>query len=337
MTRAKLIAVLLLGGAGALAALVTVVVVLRDGNFRSAAASHPTRTVAIPTISPTPFPLTWTDGLDHPTGAAILISCFDNNGDGRINGGDSPSLQGIEITLVPDHGCVDPARHRDFYAGAPLSAGATSCAGAGAPLLLVGIASAGSDLLDTTGGESLGLLAMLNRMQARATEARINTEVVIAVAAVLGAENPQTEMESWLEHYIRARLEAVPCMHAVLIGHSHGGVAVTSVTAALDDEYGSRMFGVAVDRTTALYDRPAVEYPSGTTILNVYQTNEGWHGSSVDLPNVINENESTERAPVALSDGGGGLALVSHKTLDDSPGVQRRIEDAVMGWLARQH
>jgi hypothetical protein len=36
---------------------------------------------------------------------------------------------------------------------------------------------------------------------------------------------------------------------------------------------------------------------------------------------------------VAPSDGGGGLALVSHKTLDDAPRVQQQIEDAVMAWL----
>lgn len=336
MTRAVVVIALLLAG-GAAAIALSLAFSRGGGNSGSATALQPTLEAISLSPSPTPFPLTWADGLDHATGAAILISCFDSNGDGRIDGDDGESLSGIDITLVPDLACVHPARHRDFYAGMQLRAAAESCNGARPPLLIVGIASAGSDLLDTTGGESLGLLPIVNQLQERAAEARIGTELVIAVAAVFGAENPQTEMELWLEHYIRQRLETLPCMRVALIGHSHGGVAVTSVTAALDDGYSSRMFGVAIDRTTALYDRPAAEYPSSTTILNVYQTNEGWHGGSVDLPNVINEDESTERAPVALSDGGGGLALVSHKTLDDSPGVQRRIEDAVMGWLLQQH
>jgi hypothetical protein len=70
-------------------------------------------------------------------------------------------------------------------------------------------------------------------------------------------------------------------------------------------------------------------------LLNEFQTNEGWHGNVYGQANIINADESGERAPVAPSDGGGGLALVSHKTLDDSVAVQGRIEDAVMAWLTR--
>jgi len=124
-------------------------------------------------------------------------------------------------------------------------------------------------------------------------------------------------------------------MRAVLFGHSHGAVNVTSITAALDDAYGDRLFGVLIDRTVALYDRNATEYPSRTELLNIFQLNEGWHGNHIDLPNVVNYDASLERAPIALSDGGGAPALISHKTLDDSPSIQRRIEDAIMAWLAQ--
>ncbi|MDP9237820.1 MAG: hypothetical protein M3P30_10595 [Chloroflexota bacterium] len=286
-----------------------------------------------PAASPSPFPLTWIEGLDHPTGSAILISCFDSNRDGRIDAGDGASLDGLDIPLLAGKACDDPARHRDFYAGEPLTPAA--CEGGGRPLLIVAIASGGSDLLDATAGESTGILRIVNELQTRAADAAAASEVVLSTAAVFGAEEAQTHMEHWLAHYVGQRLEAVPCLRAVFLGHSHGGVTVTSVTASLDGAYGERMLGVAIDRTTALYDRPAAEYPSVTTILNVYQTNEGWHGEPVIQSNVINDDESAEQAPVALSDGGGGLAAVGHKTLDDSPGVQRRIEDAVMGWLRR--
>jgi hypothetical protein len=68
-------------------------------------------------------------------------------------------------------------------------------------------------------------------------------------------------------------------------------------------------------------------------LLNVYQTNEGWHGEALNRANIYDVDQSYERAAKALSDGGGGIAPVSHKTLDDSPGVQRIISDAVMTWL----
>jgi hypothetical protein len=126
----------------------------------------------------------------------------------------------------------------------------------------------------------------------------------------------------------------MPCLRAVLLGHSHGGVTVTSVGAAIEERYPGRLFGVLIDRTIALYDRPADEMPASMPLLNLYQLNEGWHGVALDLPNVTNVDESGERAPVAPSDGGGGPALVSHKTLDDAPDVQRRVVHAVMAWLA---
>jgi hypothetical protein len=70
-------------------------------------------------------------------------------------------------------------------------------------------------------------------------------------------------------------------------------------------------------------------------LLNVFQLNQGWHGVALPQANVYNIDQSYERAPIALSDGGGDIAPVGHKTLDDAPGVQRIIVDAVMTWLTR--
>jgi hypothetical protein len=201
--------------------------------------------------------------------------------------------------------------------------------------LIVAIASAGSNLMDTSGGESLGLLDIVNALQERAAREGIGTQTVLATSAIFGAEPAQTSMERWLAREVAAHLAGTPCLRAVLIGHSHGGTTVTSVAAALEGRYAGRMFGVLIDRTTALYDRNAAEFPSRTQVLNVYQLNEGWHGIRIDLPNFTNDDASSERAPIAPSDGGGGLALVSHKTLDDSPAVQQRIEDAVMAWAGK--
>jgi hypothetical protein len=317
-------------------ALVIYLVFANSSSPGGATALIPTRTPSPAPVSatPTPFPHEWSAALHASRGAeAILISCLDHNGDGRLDGADSAELAGLSIPLVAGKACNDPQHHRDFYAGPPSDSAAYSCVAVKRPLLIVAVGSAGSELLDTSSGESPGELQIVAALQDRAAAEGIATDTVLATSAVFGADQPQTRMEQWLEHDLRARLDALPCLRAVMIGHSHGAVTVTSVTAALDGAYAARLFGVLIDRTTALYDRPAAEYPSRTPLLNIFQTNEGWHGEKLDLANATNFDASKEQAPIAPSDGGGGPALVSHKTLDDSPVVQQLIEDAVTAWL----
>lgn len=297
-------------------------------------AGLPRRTPEAPTPQPTPAPNTWIDGLATSRhGVAVLISCLDKNGDGKLNGDDGRALHGLEIPLVDSLACIGPAHHRDFYAGDPSDTATYSCNAARPPALIVAIGSAGTDLFDSTQGESLGVLDVVNALQRRAQDDHIATVPLLSTSAIFGAEMPQTRNEEWIEHEVARRLDAMPCLRAVLIGHSHGAAAVTSVAAALDDRYADRIYGVLIDRTTILYDRDATELPATIPLLNVFQTNEGWHGNVYGQANITNVDESGERAPVAPSDGGGGLALVSHKTLDDSVAVQHRIEDVVMAWL----
>jgi len=303
-----------------------------DRGGRSAAVlpvHSPTPVVA----TATPEPPTWLAGLRGANGGeAMLVSCLDANHDSRLNGADGPRLSGLDIALVPGQACVDPAHHGDFYASPPSNVASYGCDAPKPPLLIVAVAGADTNLLDTHSSESLGLLDIINAVQERAAAAGIASQLILASSAVDGAEPAQTSMERWLAHYLEGRLRDMACLRAALVGHSHGGVTVTSVTAALDDRYAARMLGVLIDRTTALYDRNATEFPSRTRLLNYFQLNEGWHGEPLDLANVTNFDESSARAPVAPSDGGGGLALVSHKTLDDAAEVQQRIEDAVMAW-----
>lgn len=277
----------------------------------------------------TPLPSTWIEALrPQPDPAdAMLIGCGDTNGDGVVSGAEE-SAGDVTIALIPGEACRDPERHADFLAETKTPA----CGDRGA-LLIVGIASAGSDLLDASAGESMGMLDIINALRARADELAVDDALILTTAAVFGAEQPQTSMERWVAAQAGARMAAQPCLRAVFLGHSHGGATVTSATASLDAAYGDRMLAVLIDRTTALYDRQATEMPARTPMLNFFQTNEGWHGIALDLPNAVNFDESGERAPVAPSDGGGGFALVSHKTLDDSPGVQRRVVDAIATWL----
>ena len=263
----------------------------------------------------------------------MLVSCLDGNHDGRIDAADGDDFARIDIPLVAAYACVDPARHSDFYVGDPAGPAAYACGGGPAPLLIVAIGSAGTDLFDATQGESLGVLDIVNQLQARAGAAGIASVPMLSASAIFGADHPQTRNEQWLENEVRLRLDAMPCLRAVLIGHSHGGVTVTTVAAALDGGYAGRVYGVLIDRTNILYDREATEVPARIPLLNVFQTNEGWHGNVYGQENITNVDESAERAPIAPSDGGGGLALVSHKTLDDAVAVQERIVTAVMAWL----
>ena len=121
-------------------------------------------------------------------------------------------------------------------------------------------------------------------------------------------------------------------LQALYVGHSHGAVIVSSALAALERRYPSRLFGVMLDRSVALYDRPATEMPQHVPLLNVFQLNEGWHGDVIDQPNITNADASWETAPADPRAGDETIVPVGHQTLDDSPGVQRGIVDRVMAW-----
>lgn len=317
----------------AAAAIVTVVLVFAESHSGGVMAVQiePFAPTAIPVTS-TPEPPSYLAGLKRADGASTLIACLDANQDGRLDGADSPELEGLDIELAGG-ACGDVAHTSDYFIGAPSDA--FGCDGARPPLLIVAVPGALSNLLDTRGTESLGLVDIVNALGDRASAAGIATQIILAPSAVDGGVPAQTSMERWLAHDLARRLDETPCLRAMIIGHSHGGVTVTSVTAALDDRYADRLLGVILDRTTALYDRNATEFPARTRLLNYFQLNEGWHGVPLDRPNVVDIDESSARAPIAASDGGGGLALVSHKTLDDSAEVQGRVEDAVMAWAGR--
>jgi pimeloyl-ACP methyl ester carboxylesterase len=194
------------------------------------------------------------------------------------------------------------------------------------------VGGGGTDLLDLTLGESIGLVVMANGIIERVLDRGGGAQVVLASAALFGNDRSQTLMEEYLTLDIARRLDALPCLQAVVLGHGHGGVTVTSVLAALDGNYGDRIAGVAVDRTTMLYDRPAREVPERATLFNVFQQDEGWHGEPIDQPNVVNMDRSGAMAPIAPSEGGGGPAPADHKTLDDAPEVQREVIDSVLFW-----
>lgn len=282
------------------------------------------------------LPPSWIEGLDtSDDGETLLLACTDVDADGALTSVDRAEFGTLTIQLDPALACTRPGLSADYYAGTPSDTRIYTCGAIPPPALIVAIGSAGSDLLDPSSGESMGVLQIVNDLQAKARDAGIGTLPILSVSAIFGADPPQRSLELFLSEEVARRLDEMPCLRAVIIGHSHGGATVTAVTAALDAVYAKRTYGVLIDRTTALYDRPETEYPQSIPLLNVYQLNEGWHGIALNRANVYDIDQSYERAPIAPSDDGGGrISLVSHKTLDDSPGVQRLVVDAVMTWLA---
>jgi len=294
----------------------------------------PTATVPQPEPTPSPVPTTWLEALAEPSGAppALLVSCADADADGALTAADGlPLAPGTSIALNAELACVDRDAHADFYAGVPFSSGARACDGV-TPVQIVLAGSAGSDLLQPHEGESLGLIQIAKDMRSEIEARGDEASIMVAMSAIFGADPPQTSMETWLAAHVRELLDDVPCARVVLIGHSHGGVTATAVALALEAQNADRMLVVLIDRTAVLYDRIAEEMPQETRVLNFFQLNEGWHGVPIDQPNVENIDESDERAPVAPSDGGGGLAIVSHKTLDDAVAVQQQAVEKSVSW-----
>lgn len=304
------------------------------GSSGGAAPAVSIQVIASPTPAPTPIPRTWLEGFRAPhPGAPVQLSCLDADGDELLTADDDSRFEGLEIALDPEKACVDSAGRADFYV---TDNGPIDCATTTYPAgLIVLVGGGGTDLLQGSEGESLGLLKMRNDVQP-AREAGAYIQTIISASAIFGAVPPQGSMERYLTAEIGRRLEAAPCLRAVVIGHSHGGVVVTAVLAALEDRFADRLFGVLIDRSAALYGGDPVAMPQRAHLLNVFQLNEGWHGVAIDQPNVENLDESALYAPLAPSDGGTGSGRVSHKTLDDAIDAQAQIEYRVVAWMVGQ-
>jgi pimeloyl-ACP methyl ester carboxylesterase len=261
----------------------------------------------------------------------VQLSCLDADGDGRLTGDDDARFDGVDLALDPAKVCLNEATHADFYADDR----AVDCGDGGRALLLVLVGGGGTDLLQASEGESIGLLKVADALGPRLNDAHVAVRLVLASPAVFGGVPAQGTMERYLAAEVARRLDAASCLEAVIVGHSHGGVTVTAVAAALEDRYPGRLYGILLDRSAVLYDGDPDAMPRTTPILNIYQLNEGWHGVAIEQADVTNADESAEYAPFAPSDGGSGLGRVSHKTLDDATAVQQRVEDAIAGWVVR--
>jgi hypothetical protein len=263
----------------------------------------------------------------------MMIDCLDSDGDGDLDPDDGAWLQGADFRIPLRPGaCDEPGQHAEYFASTALDA--SVCESGGSAALIVAVAGGGGDLMLAQAGDSTGLVDIVDAARARLASLGTAAEVVLSTSAIFRADLPQTRMEQWLSLQVSRRLEAVPCMRAVLMGHSHGGVTVGSVTAALDARFSDRMFGVLLDRTDKLYDRTTDLMPALTPILNVYQLNEGWHGAPIGQANVTNVDVSDAVAPSDPDRPGSPSARVTHPTMDYAPAVQSVVVDAAVASLS---
>jgi hypothetical protein len=295
-----------------------------------------------------------TSGLSQdPRATLSQIGCLDFNGDHVLNDADAADeskvpdfngdrshddqdaafLRGLNIQLDPEReqqACAKGSNNEPEYlvAHGYLSPSNVSCGGDKQPVLLVGVGGGVVNLKQKD--DAAGIRAIVDALQKQYDDNGVDTIGVIAGPAIAGGENIHVAMEDWLTHAVQVYLDRYPCLRAVIVGHSHGGVAGDVVAAHLEGQYASRIIDVInVDRVEALYTGNVL-WPQQVHVFNIYETNDkGLSGSAHDGTNIENYDASGEQAP-ENGDKGGDLKPVEHTTIDNSKSIRDRIVDDVM-------
>ncbi len=314
-----------------------------------AVAAHGDGSGGFDPLSPSPRPDAQALAPESPSDVFVQLSCLDATGDGRLDRNDAwqalPDLDNdgredeekwrtfepLDIAFAEEQ-CVWPEVLADVSIGPGQEIEAHDCA-EGPSVLLVGIGGSGTNPRDLSWSVSRGVKDTLERTREQLASAGVPAQVIYANPAVRAAAQPHPAMEQWLTHQARIRLELQPCLRVAVMGHSYGGATATSVAAALETAFPGRVMAVTVDRTTALYGRANPPVPEVAPWLNIFQTNEGWHGSAIAQRNVVNVDDSLIAAPAR--DGGGRSGLPDHANLDDAQLAQDQALFAIVTWAQR--
>lgn len=295
-----------------------------------------------------------TSGLsEKPRGTFSQLSCLDANGDGRINDADAVDpegvpdfdgdgdhdeddaafVRGVDIALNPitKETCSKDQKRQpeylvthDYFASAKVR-----CASDDRAVLVMGVAGGVGDLKDRD--QAAGIREIVDALLKAYEDDHRQTIAIIAGSAVTDATNANGAMEDWLTHAMQVYLDRFPCVDAVLVGFSHGGVTVDVVAARLEAAYATRLIAVVdVDRINESYGGDLTSWPQTVPVLNVFQRNEvGLSGVTIEAANVVNWDASGEEGPKNGQDGG-PLEPVRHTTLDNSASVREWIVNQVM-------
>ena len=292
---------------------------------------------------------------NQPRATFSQLACLDKNGDHRLNAADAASpasvpdfngdrnhdaddavfFSGIDLAMDPAaqadvckkgsavgpeyevaHGYFEPAN--------------VSCADNARPVLLVGVGGGIKDLKDK--GQAAGVRSIIDGLQKSYDARGVDTIAVIAGPAMSGAMQPNMAMEAWMTNAVRVYFAKYPCIRAVLVGHSHGGVTIDVVAAHLEDRYANRFIDVVeLDRSEYVYLGDTKSKPMQAHVFSIFETTSDiLQGAPYrGVPNAELWDASNELGP-ENSDKGGALKPVTHTTLDNSQAVKVRIIDDVM-------
>lgn len=293
-------------------------------------------------------------GLDNaPRATFSRLACLDVNGDDRINAQDAADpgelpdfnadderdeqdaafLQDIDIELNPDReeDCNDRREPEYLVAHGYFDPSDVSCGDGERAVLLLGIGGGVKNLRQA--GDARGVRDIIDRLQKAFDSRDAQTIAVISGQDMLGAANGNVAMEEWLTHAVRVYLERFPCLEAVVVGHSHGGVTADVIGARLEEEFAERFIAIVnVDRVEFGYGGDTASWPQAAPVFNIYETNEAspsLRGVPRDQPNIENWNATAEEAPEG-GDSDNDDAPVTHTSIDNADGVRSRIVDEVM-------
>ena len=297
-----------------------------------------------------------TSGLSQqPRATFSKLACLDKNGDHRLNQADA-----ADLSSVPDfdgdhkHDANDAA----FFAGIDLPLDAAtqadvckkgsvigpeyevahgyfepadvSCDGGARPVLLVGVGGGVKDLTDK--GDAAGVRSIIDGLQ-RSYDARgIDTIAVIAGPAISSAAQPNSAMEQWMTNAVKVYFDRYPCIRAVLLGYSHGGVTVDVMAAHLEGAYAGGFIDVVeLDRVEFGYVGDTQSKPAQAHVFSIFEKNSGILSGTpyTGASNAEVWDAGGEQAP-ERGDQGGALKPVIHTTIDNSASVKQRIIDDVM-------
>ena len=297
-----------------------------------------------------------TSGLSQqPRATFSKLACLDKNGDHRLNQADA-----VDVSAVPD---FDGDRKHDLYDAVfltgidiPLDPAAqadvckkgakagpeyevahgyfepakVSCDGGARPVLLVGVGGGVTDLTDK--GDAAGVRSIIDGVQRAYDKRGIDTIAVIAGAAMQGAADGNVAMEQWMTNAVKVYFDRYPCIRAVLLGYSHGGVTVDVMAAKLEAAYASRFIDVVeLDRVEFGYVGDTQSKPAQAHVFSIFETRSGLLSGSAytNAPNAELWDATDQLAP-ERGDQGGALKPVIHTTIDNSSSVKQRVIDEVM-------
>ncbi|MEX2246151.1 MAG: hypothetical protein WEC75_05645 [Dehalococcoidia bacterium] len=292
-------------------------------------------------------------GLEKaPRATFSQLDCLDLNGDDRIDAGDAAVrsqvpdfdadgdrddfdavyLAGIDIALSPqrEKSACDGRKGKApeyLVAHGYFEPADVSCDD-GDAVLVLGIGGGVVNLRDAS--DAAGVRDTVDALLEAYDDRGVQTIAVVAGPSIVGAVEQHGAMEEWLTHAVRVYFDRYPCMRAVLVGHSHGGVTADVIASRLEGAYGGRFVLVAdIDRVEELYTGDVTSQPAAAPVLNVYETNDPvLSGDPREAPNVENWDASGEVASRNGDDEPDGP--VTHTTIDNSVRVRERVVAEVM-------